>query len=273
MRKTLLLVLALLLCLPFFFKKDVNPFPAYDKKEKFDPRLSFLNSVQKLETYTDSIAATNQIAAGSFEYAELLEAVLEQRFYHGFSHFAPAENWIAALSGKFLKEDYACKVQPDKIMQQPNAACSQQALVMMAVLRNKGMAYRSIGFPHHYAMEVLINKEWYFFDANMEPGISKQQRMFSSWKHQNDQLKQYYDSNRFTDLDFKFGKGLTATVGVINEVPGKRISLFHSITGVLSTLAWCLPLLLLFYCPRFKASLPFVSFAVQANRPRLSFSA
>lgn len=261
MQKIGLLLLAALFFIPNWYQKDVNASLPFNQKEKFNPRLSYINSIPRLELYTDSIAAATHIHAGTYEYAELLESVIAERFYHGFSHFTPGENWIAALSGKWIREDLACKVDPEDIVQQPNAACSQQALVMMAVLRKKGMNYRSVGFPHHYAMEVQVGEEWYFFDANMEPVISKEQRSLANWQHQNDRLKQFYDTNRFSDLDFKLGNGLTATTGRINEVPAQRARLFHTVTGLLSKISWLLPLLLLFFMPRLQTRRPFIRVA------------
>jgi len=273
MQKILFAGLALLLLLPNLFNKEVNPVLPYDHKEKFDPSLSRINSIALLEEYTDSIAQSKKISKNSYKYVELLESVIEERFYHGFSHFTPNENWIAAFAGRFIKEDYACKVQPEEIMEHPNAACSQQALVMMQVLRDKKFAYRSLGFPHHYAMEVLVNKEWYFFDANMEPAITKEERMLSNWKHQNDNLKAYYDDGRFTDLDYKFGTNLTVVPGTINEVPAQKATTFHIITGIISKIAWFFPLLFIFYRNSFSVEVPFVSLLIRKRRAYLSLSA
>ncbi len=271
--KILAVALAILLLLPNFFSTELSPVTPYNGKEKFDPTLARINSIERLEKYTDSTATSKNITAGSFEYVELLESVIEQRFYHGFSHFSTGENWIAALAGKYIKEDFACKVQPEKIMQHPNAACSQQALVMMAVLRNKKISYRSLGLPHHYVMEVLIGNEWFFCDANMEPGITKEQRMFSHWKHQTDTLKQYYDSNRYPDLDYHFGKNQMVIVGSINEIPAQKARIFHSITGILSKIAWLFPLLFVFFRFRIKVKRPLLYFAFARIKPSLSLSA
>ena len=270
MQKILLASFAVLLFLPNLFNKDINPVLAYDKKEKFDSRLSYINSITKLEAHTDSIAVQKNITPGNYEYVELLENVLENRFYHGFSHFALSENWIAAIAGKFIKEDYACKVQPEEILQHCNAACSQQAIVMMAVLRNKKISYRSLGFPHHYAMGVLLKNDWYFFDANMEPEISRENRRLTNWKHHNDYLKKYYDTNRFNDLDYKFGNSLLAIVGVTNEVPARNARLFDAVTGLLSKICWIFPLFLMFYRPK-PMRLPF-SFRIPKKKPSFSLS-
>jgi hypothetical protein len=270
--KPVLIGISLLLLLLNFITSDINPTLAFDKKEKFDAGLSYINSINKLEAHTDSLAAAQYIQTTSIQYVELLESIISKRFYHGFSHFSLDENWIAAISGRYIKEDCACKVQPEKIMQHANAACSQQALVMMQVLRNKNISYRSVGFPHHYAMEVLIDNNWYFFDSNMEPTISKTERMLANWNHENDKLKKYYDTNRFSDLDFKFGMGLSATTGPINEVPAPNASLVQAISNILSKIAWCFPLLLLFYRSQFSIRRPFASLSFRRTQPPFKFS-
>ncbi len=272
LQKSLLVITATLLFLPNLFNIDINPSLPYDQKEKFNPRLSYINSIQKLESHLDSIAAGKKIGAADFGYMEILESIVENRFYHGFSHFTLNENWIAAVSGRYIKEDYACKVQPEKIMEQSNAACSQQALVMMAVLRDKKIPYRRVGFPHHYAMEVLNGNNWYFLDANMEPRITKDQRMMKSWNHQNDSLKKYYDTKRFSDLDYKFGTGLTTTTGIINEVPARNARIFQFAAGIGSKILWCFPLLLLFYRPGFSLRRPFIPFHLKRKKPSYTLS-
>jgi hypothetical protein len=247
--RVILICLSLLMLLPNLVVKDINPLLSYDGKEKFDTRLAYINSVAKLQQCIDSAAVNAGIHPKSFEYIQLVEEVIEQRFYHGFSHYSLHENWLAALAGRWLKEDYACKVDPESILQHSNAACSQQALVMMQVLRNNHISYRKLGFPHHYALEAKMEGDWYFFDANMEPGITRQQRKMSSWQHHNDQLKQYYDANRHKQLNYQFGMGQQAVAGIINEVPARRAAFFHTITSIVSKCLWCLPLLLLYLQP------------------------
>ncbi len=273
MLKILPALIALALLLPNFFDKEVNPVLQYDHKEKYNPQLSKLNAITTLETHIDSIAAARQISTGSFEYAELIEKVIAERFYHGFSHYTTAENWIAAFAGRLIKEDFACKVQPEEIMQKPNAACSQQTLVMMQLLRNKKISYRSVGFPHHYAMEILINNEWYFFDANMEPAIDKEHRALSYWQHKNDSIKKYYDVAIHRNLNYQFGCGLMATTGAINEIPAQKAKYFHIITGVLSKICWLFPLLLVLSGIRINVKKPFISFAFPKRKSFASLSA
>jgi hypothetical protein len=249
MYKLLLLTLSAGMLGINFFNTDINSTMYYDGREKYDPALQRLNTIPLLTAHIDSIAAAHQIPTNSYEYVHIVVSVIKYRFYHGFSHFTFSQNWIAALSGKYIEEGLACKVQPADILQHGNAACSQQAIVMMAVLKEKNIAYRKIGFPHHYALEVNINNQWSFFDANMEPNMTEQQRLASHWQYKNDNLKQYYDSDRFTDLDYKFGVGLLAERGPINEVPAAHANFFQQITCWLSKLLWLLPLALLYYVP------------------------
>ncbi len=96
-------------------------------------------------------------------------------------------------------------------------------------------------------MEAFVDNHWYYMDANMEPSITIEERKEESWQCCADNLKKYYDTNRFHDLDFKFGNGQKATLGIINEHPAKNAKIFQTVTGYASKLFWCIPLLILVY--------------------------
>ena len=247
MKNILLIALSVVLLSFNFIDTDINEVPPYDQKEQFDPRLSNINSIDKLENYIDSSLKKDSIQPNTIDYVITISAAIRLRFYHGFSHFTLKENWIAAVSEKFFGYGLASKVKPADIMHHEYAACSQQAIVMMEILRRKKISYRSVGFPHHFALEALINGQWYYFDPNMEPHILKEQRLESYWGAKADNLKQYYDTNRFKDLDWKFGKNLEVTHSAVNQKFGNHVMIFHSVTAVLSKIMWCFPLLLIFY--------------------------
>jgi hypothetical protein len=255
MKKYLLIFLSFLLFLPNLFNVDINGTSVYDHKEQFDPALADINSVDKLQKYVDSIAANKKFAPQSLDYVEIVGSTIQKRFYYGYSHFALNQNWIAALCGKFIKVNYACKVLPDEILKYPYAACSQQELVMMAILRNNNISYRSVIFPHHYALEVLLNDKWYYFDTDLEPRIRKEQRLADNWKNSADSLKKYYDRDYIKNLDYALGVNLPLMYGRINEIPAPHARIFNSVTGVLSKIAWCFPLLFLFYSERKPAAI------------------
>ena len=119
--------------------------------------------------------------------------------------------------------------------------------VIVLCLRKNNIPYRAVLFPHHYAIEVFVENNWFYFDPNMEPEITREQRMETSWKHHSDTLKQYYDTFLFKDLNYIFGVGLTAPNGPVNQIPAPNARLFQATTRILSKIVWCVPLLLFFF--------------------------
>ena len=250
MIRLILVMAAILLFLPNLIKKDINERLPFDHREKFDPELSYINSINKLEKHIDSIAASHSVSLHSLEYAVIVEEAIEKRFYHGFSHQMLSENWIAAVSERLFHYGLSCKVDPEEIMQNPNAACSQQSMVMMEILRRKRITYRSVGFPHHFAMEAMVEKKWYYLDANMEPDLSQKDRLEENWSANTDSLKKYYDKSRFNDLDFKFGNACKPSFSSLNDKPAKNAKLFQTVTKYASRLLWIFPLLIIFFRSR-----------------------
>jgi hypothetical protein len=254
MNKFLLIALSVLLLAPNFFNEDLNRdayyTPPYDNKEKYDPALGNINTLDKLENYIDHVAGKKQIAPNSLDYVVAIEDVIEKRFYHGFSHLTTAENWIAAVSEKLVGFGLSCKVKPEDIMKHENAACSQQSMVMMEMLNRKKLPWRKVGFDHHYALEVKVNNNWYYFDPNMEPDMREADRLEANWKCCADNLKKYYDTSRFTDLDYKFGLSKKVVIGAVNEKQAANAKLFQSATSVLSKTAWLLPLVVIAFSRR-----------------------
>src|SRR5205823_8534340 len=123
-----------------------------DRKEKFDPTLSYINSTNKLIAAADSSAEKNNIQQGSLQYAEIVSTIIRSRFYHGFSRYRLCDNWIAACGEKIFGHGLASHVNPDNILKYSYGGCSQQSIVLMEVMKRKNISYRSIGFPHHYAV-------------------------------------------------------------------------------------------------------------------------
>jgi hypothetical protein len=81
----------------------------------------------------------------------------------------------------------------------------------------------------------------------MEPNIPDSDRLESKWNCCADNLKRYYDTTRFKDLDWKFGKNLKVTLGNINAAPAPHAQLFQTATGYLSKTLWLFPLGIIFY--------------------------
>lgn len=235
--------------MPNFFNFSLEPKPGYNKIEIFDPSLSRINSVQKLINYTDSISQ-NKYAHNSLQYAMVISDVIEQRFYHGFSVYSLHKNWIAAVTQRLLGHDVANPVNPEDILKYPYAGCSQQAIVLTAVMKENHVPYRSLGFPHHYTTELKFNNSWYYFDTDMEPDMTIEDRDLKNWKHDGDSLKKFYHKN-VAAAEYGFGNSQKAIVGKINASPAPNASLFQTTTQYLSKLLWLFPLIFVAY-PRKK---------------------
>ncbi len=242
----MLIAISVLLLLPNFYNVHLEKKPIYDKKELFDPQLAYINSTKKLIEVADSLALKNNIPQGSLQYAITVSHILRNKFYHGFSKYPLNQNWLAAVGENLFGYGLACIVKPDDILKYSYGGCSQQSIVLMDVMKRKNISYRSVGFPHHYATELMFNNNWYFFDPNMEPNISDSDRLESKWKCCADNLKEYYDTARFHDLDWTFGKNLKVTFGKTNGVTAPNANIFQTATMYLSKTLWIFPLVIVF---------------------------
>ena len=68
MKNILLIALSVVLLSFNFIDTDINEVPPYDQKEQFDPRLSNINSIDKLENYIDSALKKDSIQPKTIDY-------------------------------------------------------------------------------------------------------------------------------------------------------------------------------------------------------------
>ena len=80
---------------------------------------------------------------------------------------------MAMVASKFSKDGFSAIVIPNDILRYPYAACSQQSIVLMELLRRKGIATRAVAFQGkkegHFCFEAYYDRSWHFYDADMEP--------------------------------------------------------------------------------------------------------
>ena len=154
--------------------------PQYNGKEEFDPSLGRLNSLKKLEGYCDSIYSLDYATKKSthFEevYPEIVVSAVKKRFYHGYSYFGLGNNFAAKMLEPLTGKNASAIVLPDEILKYPYGACSQQSIVVMDLLKKKGLLTREVGFQGklsgHFSFETFYNGSWHFFDPNMEPDLA-----------------------------------------------------------------------------------------------------
>ena len=167
------------------FAKFNHEVPSYNGKEEFDPSLARLNTMQKLETYCDSLynaRLANPSVGGPGprdNYPELTSAVIRERFYHGYSCYDFTNNYMALLLEPFFPNKMVSAiVVTEDMMKYSYAACSQQSIICMELLAKKGYSTRRIGFDGgekyggHFSFEVYYGGQWHFFDPNKEPDMA-----------------------------------------------------------------------------------------------------
>lgn len=151
--------------------------PTYNGQEDFNPALLRINSISKLERYCDSVYAVKYATQPDVNFEEsypgIVTAAVRDRFYHGYSNYSFKNNLPAVLFEPLTGKNMSAIVLPDDILKYPYGACSQQSIVVMELLRKKGLLTRVVGFNGkmggHFSFETYYNGTWHFFDPNMEP--------------------------------------------------------------------------------------------------------
>ena len=227
--------------------KEVNELPGNGRKEEFDPSLSKLNSVNALTHYCDSLYEQQFAKTASKEfvrkYTELLSSVIRDRFYHGYSYYGLRTNYVATLFSKFTTDSYRAIVVPDDILKYPVAACSQQSIIMMEVLKKKHITSRKISFQGkksgHFCFEVYYDNDWHFFDPDMEPDAVRLNAYnrpgIASLAANKDLLLSVYrnyPSSLILDVFSNY------SYGPVNQFPAPRGIIFQRITLLLSYISW-----------------------------------
>jgi hypothetical protein len=233
------------------FLKDNNPLTAldhkpsvYNQKEEFDPALLRLNTLNKIEEYCDSLYgalhADNNIDQFEQNFTNLVSSVVRNRFYHGYSYYGFNNNYIATIFSNLTQSGYSATVIPDDILSYPYAACSQQSIIMMEVLKDKGLTTRKVGFSGkkwggHFCFEVFYKGNWHFYDPNLEPDPT----LLNAWDHPSIAYLVAHPE-MLLNAYRKLPKGEvldifpTYSYGVPNQFPAKTAMAFQKVTKSLS---------------------------------------
>jgi hypothetical protein len=222
--------------------------------DKHDPSLLRLNSVDKLIGYCDSLYGLTTIAQNdSGTYANIVGRVIRYRFYHGYSWYHFGSNYVATLLAPLLNKNLSAIVVPDDILKYPHAACSQQSIVGMKVLMEKGYDVRPVGFYDstvggHFCYEIRYDNDWHFYDPNREPEekvLNSLNRPGIRYLNQHPEvlLAAYpKDSQQLVLSLYR-----TYKIGKEGKLPGSNARVFQMVTKFLSYTLWFFLALLYFY--------------------------
>lgn len=236
-----------------------------DGKELFIPALKRLNSIDKLSIYADSVYASLHLPKfDTSKYVRTVSGTVKRRFYHGLSNYSLSENWISSLLGKICWTHISAIVDPDDILKYSEGLCSQQNIVFMQVLKNKGITTRTVGLgtikgPGHFLCEVRYGNGWHLYDVDLEPNwkIAAEEEKHESLQYllkNKDLLYDIYENrismSKLTTITSN------VTYGTPNDFPARNMLLFHKVTKALTYL---LPFFFLFmffwYYRKYKAGL------------------
>lgn len=221
--------------------------PHYNRKEEYDPSLQRLNSVKRMVEYCDSLYSAKYGNNPENDYGKLYATIVAQvirsRFFHGYSHYSSSDNYLSVLFSRVTLDGYSAIVVPDDILKHPNAACSQQSIIMMEIMREKNFQTRKIGFKGktsgHFCLEVFYDGGWHFFDTNMEPdtellNANNRPDIATLVKNKQMLLQAYarYPQEEILDI-FP-----TYTYGEVNAFAAPRGIIFQQATKILSYTIW-----------------------------------
>lgn len=209
-------------------------------KEKYNPILSKLNSIEKIVTYCDSI--NSSLNSGKFDtanYVHTLSEIVKYRFYHGVAEYSISDNWILYFLGKYTWTHFSAIIIPDDILKHSEGLCSQQTIIFIECLNRKNINFRTVGLglkegPGHFLSEVYYNGSWHLFDIDKEPNLDNTDVIRASmdfYKKHPEKLHVIYDG--IIEKETLNSMLKTISYNEVNEIPAKNMLLFHRFTFVL----------------------------------------
>ena len=246
-RSTVFFILFGISFFPIIFKSTISTSDTNHHLELYKPELFYLNTVDKVVAYTDSIYyLSTKKNMDTVLFVSILSKTIKERFRYGQVDYTFSENWIAYLAGKLFWAHLSAIVNPDDLLKRKEGLCSQQTIVFMEALNRKHVNVRTVGLgykegPGHFLSEVSYNGSWHLHDVTMEPKWEKVVNHHESIEYYKQHMDSLYlayngrlDKTRFYKI---MGK---VEYGEVNEFPAKNMLLFHQITLIIIFL---LPLL------------------------------
>jgi len=220
-------------------------------EDTFDSSLLRLNTLDKLTDYCDSVQATT---SSYLTYPDVVSEAIRRKFYHNYSYYHVYNNAMGIFLSTLTGEGSMAVVIPDDIVKYPFAACSQQSIVSMEILKKKGYPVRKVSMldsvtrSGHFAYEAYYDKGWHFFDTDQEPDeavLRKYNQPSSAFlvAHPEIIIEAYHKRD-----DPQLSKRLLMSnkLGPVNKFPAPNAYLFQVVTKYFTRLGFLFFLALIF---------------------------
>ncbi len=197
--------------------------------ELFDPHLQGVRSIDAAVTLVKQDARSGS----PYDIALAADLFVRNRFFHQYSEFRPDQNWIAWLLGKIWPQ-LSAPVLPDDILQYRRAACSQQSIVFMEIMKRLGFEVRAVGLTGHYVAAVKMPNGWQVFDANMNIPVASYP--LADLLSANESVLSLYPALRESiKVDAARAR---IDLRPINADPAPNAGLLHRVTAIASNYLW-----------------------------------
>jgi hypothetical protein len=223
-----------------------EPRPALPQlREQFDPALTVVDSLDEAELY---VRAGLKPHSPDAETADAIEQFVARRFAHDLGVIRRQNDWVAWSAGIVIWKNLAFTTRPDDMLKSRRGLCSQQAMLMQALLARFGIEYATVGIsaPAHMMVGAKINGKWAVYDPDVEP-----LRTRTIWYSEMSDPVVMHQLYRSKPGNPAFGQGedlgeqmaRAARDGHlelkwINQNPAPRAFVFHQVTSMISRLGW-----------------------------------
>jgi len=228
-----------LLYQPHYFPYDFREPP---ERGMFEGRFQHLQTLQSFQDYMDSLARAKNIAVeDSPDFVNELDTLIRKRFYHGYATYKWKDNYIIWLLGNFVWSHLHGIVKPEDIVKRNDAMCSQQAIIFMELLKQRGYQVRKAALNNHFCSEVFYKGKWHLYDTNNEIYF-KDKNNIPSLQELVDKKDSLVPQELYPKKTPEEAITLLnidkAVVGKINEFPARKALILHRVTHFLSHTLW-----------------------------------
>ena len=172
----LLAVAAAIWCVMPFIGPANTSSDDHQQSDAWDARVAKLDSLDAVQQALPSF--TVDTGHPRRDTALAITDIVQRHFVHGVARQSWRMNWIATVIDRFAPDtmSFSGVMDPDELLTQNVAFCSQATLVMRALFERNGIPYATVSFDEggraiHSALAGAPDGVWRLYDPSMEPVV------------------------------------------------------------------------------------------------------